>query len=64
MTPLDPVDVASRVVQLLESGRRESTYKLATLLALVDICVENTTAPDGSLTVPVNEITHRVVAYY
>ena len=64
VTPLDPVDVAGRVVQLLESGRRESTYKLATLLALVDICVENTAASDGSLTVPVNEITHRIVAYY
>ncbi|QYB05658.1 HNH endonuclease [Rhodococcus sp. USK10] len=64
MTSLDPVDVAGRVVQLLESGRRESTYKLATLLALVDICVENRAAPDGSLMVPINEITHRIVAYY
>ncbi|MEU2005575.1 HNH endonuclease [Rhodococcus sp. NPDC019627] len=64
MTQLDPVDVAGRVVQLLESGRRESTYKLATLLALVDICVENTAAPDGSLMVPIDEITHRMVAYY
>jgi hypothetical protein len=64
VTQLDPVDVAGRVVQLLESGRRESTYKLATLLALVDICVENTAAPDGSLMVPIDEITHRIVAYY
>ncbi|MEV0947459.1 HNH endonuclease [Rhodococcus sp. NPDC049939] len=60
----DPVDVAARVVQLLETGRRESTYKLATMMALVDICVENTPAPDGSLAVPISEITHRIVAYY
>ncbi|NLE82129.1 MAG: HNH endonuclease, partial [Rhodococcus sp.] len=46
---LDPLDVAGRVVQLLEAGRRNSTYKLATVMALVDICVENTAAPDGSL---------------
>ncbi|MDV6292334.1 hypothetical protein [Rhodococcus aetherivorans] len=61
---LDPIDVAGRVVQLLETGRRESTYKLATVMALVDICVENAPAPDGSLAVPIDEITHRIVAYY
>lgn len=63
-TPLDPLDVAGRVVQLLETGRRESTYKLATVMALVDICVEYTPAPDGSLAVPIDEITHRIVASY
>ncbi len=61
---LDPLDVAGRVVQLVEAGRRNSTYKLATVMALVDICVENTAAPDGSLTVPIDEITHRVIGYY
>lgn len=61
---LDPLDVAGRVVQLLEAGRRNSTYKLATVMALVDICVENTAAPDGSLTVPIDEITHRIIGYY
>ncbi|UQB74514.1 HNH endonuclease [Rhodococcus ruber] len=61
---LDPLDVAGRVVQLLETGRRESTYKPATVMALVDICVENTPAPDGSLAVPIDEIAHRIVAYY
>ncbi len=61
---LDPLDVAGRVVQLLEAGRRNSTYKLATVMALVDICVENTAAPDGSLTVPIDEIAHRIIGYY
>ncbi|WP_068156351.1 HNH endonuclease domain-containing protein [Rhodococcus phenolicus] len=61
---LDPLDVAGRVVQLLEAGRRNSTYKLATVMALVDICVENATAPDGSLMVPIDEIAHRVIGYY
>lgn len=61
---LDPLDVAGRVVQLLEAGRRNSTYKLATVMALVDICVENTAASDGSLMVPVDEIAHRVIGYY
>ncbi|MFD6677665.1 HNH endonuclease domain-containing protein [Rhodococcus zopfii] len=61
---LDPLDIAGRVVQLLEVGRRNSTYKLATMMALVDICVENAAAPDGSLMVPVDEIAHRVIGYY
>ncbi len=47
--PLDAVDLAARVVQLVETGRRESTYKLATLMALIDICVEHSPAPDGTL---------------
>lgn len=62
--PLDAVDLAARVVQLVETGRRESTYKLATLMALIDICVEHSPAPDGTLTVPIDEISHRFVGYY
>ncbi|MEE2030918.1 hypothetical protein [Rhodococcus chondri] len=40
--PLDPLDVAGRVVQQLETGRRETTYKLATIMALVDIWISST----------------------
>lgn len=55
---------AQRLVALLETGRRNSTYKLAVLLALVDICLERPPAEDGTLAVPVREIAHRVVSYY
>jgi hypothetical protein len=61
---LEPITLASRVVTLFETGRRESTYKLATMMAIIDICVEADEAGDGTLAVPVNEIVHRLIAYY
>jgi 5-methylcytosine-specific restriction endonuclease McrA len=33
-------------------------------MALIDICVESTPAADGTLVVPVDEIVHRLIAYY
>jgi hypothetical protein len=53
-----------RLVALLETGRRNSTYKLAVLLALIDIALERPAANDGTLAVPVREVAHRVVDYY
>ena len=64
MDGLEPITLASRVVTLLETGRRESTYKLATLTALVDISVEVDEDDDGTLAVPIDEIVHRLIAYY
>ena len=55
---------AQRLVTLLETGRRETTYKLATLVALIDVCVEHSPAADGTLAVPVQELAHRVIGYY
>lgn len=55
---------AQRLVALLESGRRVSTYKLATVTAIVDVCLENSAADDETLAIPVQELAHRVVAYY
>lgn len=48
----------------MEIGRRESIYKLATLMALIDISVEAVDTDDEALNVSVEEIAHRVVAYY
>ncbi|RVW11652.1 HNH endonuclease [Prescottella agglutinans] len=56
--------LAQRLVALLETGQRQSTYKLATLMALIDACVENFPAADSTLAVPIQEIAHRVIAYY
>lgn len=58
------MEIAQRLVALLEAGRRNSTYKLATLMAMIDICVENTPAPDGTLAIPIRELAHRVIGYY
>lgn len=61
---LEPLAFGQRLTSLIEFGRRNSTYKLATLMAIVDVCTENSPAPDGTLHVPIQELAHRVVAYY
>jgi hypothetical protein len=37
----DPLLLGQRVVAILEAGVRVATYKLATLMALIDQCIEN-----------------------
>jgi hypothetical protein len=36
----DPLQLGQRVVAILETGLRTATYKLATLMALIDHCIE------------------------
>lgn len=57
-SPLGTVAFAEKVLALLEEGQRSSTYKFATLLALVELCVEKT-KPDGA---PPNFVTTRELA--
>lgn len=62
---LDPLLVGQRVVAILETGQRDATYKLATLMALVDHCIENLPeCPEDVLRVPLPELAHRVLALY
>ncbi|OBK19349.1 HNH endonuclease [Mycobacterium asiaticum] len=61
----DPLVLGQRVVAILETGLRTATYKLATLMALIEHCIEN--LPDRSgdtLQVPLTELAHRVLAIY
>lgn len=54
-----------RVVEILETGRRTATYKLATLMALVDHCIEH--LPEGrddTLEVPIRELAEQVMDLY
>ena len=37
----DPLLLGQRVVAILETGQRDATYKLATLMALIEHCIEN-----------------------
>ena len=37
----DPLLLGQRVVAILETGLRTATYKLATLMALIEHCIEN-----------------------
>lgn len=61
----DPLRLGQRVLAVLETGLRTATYKLATLSALVDHCVENLPErPDAPLPVPIPDIAHRVLELY
>lgn len=61
----DPLALGQRIVAILETGARTATYKLATLTALIDHCVENLPAdPAAELAVPVQDLARRVVETY
>lgn len=63
--PIDPLLLGQRVVAILETGLRTATYKLATLTALIDHCVEHLPdSPDATLTVPISDLAHRVLEIY
>ena len=62
---VDPLLLGQRVVAILETGLRTATYKLATLMALVEHCIENLPErPEDTLQVPLPELAHRVLDVY
>jgi hypothetical protein len=63
--PIDPLLLGQRVAAILETGLRTATYKLATLTALIDQCIEHLPdTRDAPLTVPIPELAHRVLEIY
>ena len=60
-----PIDVAERVLRLLDEGRYTATYKQAVLVALMDLCLERTQR-DGSPpdTLTTRQVAEKVVALY
>ena len=55
----DPLLLGQRVVAILETGQRDAAYKLATLMALIDHCIENLPAnPEDVLCVPIPALAH------
>ena len=61
----DPLLLGQRVVAILETGLRTATYKLATLMALIDYCIEKVPERPGDvLLVPIPELAHRVLEIY
>jgi hypothetical protein len=63
---IDPLELGPRVVEILQTGRRVATYKLATLWALIDYCVANYLPDDpaASLNVPLDDLADRVIELY
>jgi hypothetical protein len=63
--PIDPLLLGQRVVAILETGLRTATYKLATLTALVDHCIEHLPEhPADRVRVPIPDLAHRVLETY
>src|SRR5271156_6195655 len=61
----DPLLLGQRVVAILETGRRTATYKLATLMALVDYCTEHLPFDErATLDVSVRDLAARVLDLY
>jgi 5-methylcytosine-specific restriction endonuclease McrA len=61
----DPLLLGQRVVAILETGLRTATYKLGTLMALIDHCIENMPERPGDvLRVPIPKLAHRVLEIY
>lgn len=61
----DAVRFAEQLLSLVDTGRTSSTYKLATLLALIDVAVESTDPVDGAPTrVRAKRVAERVVELY
>ena len=61
----DPLLLGQRVVAILETGLRTATYKLATLMALIEHCIEN--LPEDSadkLPVTIPDLARRVLEIY
>ncbi|WP_432514297.1 HNH endonuclease [Kineococcus sp. SYSU DK001] len=61
---MDALDLGARLAQLLATGRRVSTYKLATLDALLQHCLENPVGEHEGLRVPIPDLAERVVEAY
>jgi hypothetical protein len=61
----DALRFAERLLALLDATRYSATYKLAALLALIDVIAEHTAA-DGTApaTVSAKEVSRRVIELY
>jgi hypothetical protein len=61
----DPLQLGQRVVSILNTGRRETTYKLATLWALLDHCVQNLpTEHEAALDITIDDLAKGVIRIY
>ena len=62
---VSPIQVGQRISAMLTSGKRSTTYKLATLMALIDFSLEH--VPDdtqSAVSIPIVDLADRVIEYY
>ncbi len=59
---IEPLALGERVVAILQLGRRTATYKLATLMALMEHCIEHLPDdPAAELVIEIREVAERVL---
>ncbi len=60
-----PLDLGQKLVALLDGGRRTATYKLAVLMALLDLSVESVPDdPYAAVDIDLDQLTTRVIELY
>lgn len=65
MTNVNSIQLGQQITSLLTVGRRQSTYKFALVMALMDYCIENLpTNETKSLKVDIKRLADYVIAYY
>ncbi|MCR5980333.1 HNH endonuclease [Gordonia jinghuaiqii] len=63
--PVDPLTLGQKLVAIIEGGRRTATYKLAVLMALLDLAIESVPDdPDAEVDIDLDELTDRVIELY
>lgn len=63
--PTDPLALGQKLVAILEGGRRTATYKLAVLMALLDLAVESVPdEPMAAVDIDLDDLTSRVIELY
>ena len=58
------LEFLNKLQRILNEGLFVASYKYALILALAELSVEKTAAPDGSLTLPLSELSERFVTLY
>lgn len=61
----DPLALGQKLIAILDDGIRTATYKLATLIAVLDFAVENVPVdPEAAVDVDLDDLAERVIALY
>ena len=62
--PIGELEFLTKLQRILSEGQFVASYKYALLLALGELSVEKTSAPDGTLAIELDELAERFIALY
>lgn len=61
---MNQLELLNKLQRILSEGVFVATYKFALLLALAELSIEKTPASDGSLAIPLDELSERFIVLY